>query len=314
MAAPSDNKRGKPSTSFGFGQSTTDAAAAATNPIKLVVYDFDQTLSSVHLYHELQGKQEAALTKLSDERLLEIFGGTKRLERLSAHLSRVSEKCELAIISFGYVGVIKAALTRMSLFKFFSDSEIIGCDSDELSEAKGNKATCIKRMRKKRKITSKQVIFVDDDMSNIVKAKSCCVTVAIQPRCGMSSAHMTSIEEQCLVCPKLAQRMEITTPKTVQKQVKKHYPEQEQKQTQQKEAPIVDGLARFRIDPKKAALLDGDMDSLVTETPVIQIGGDGTPHSDSEYELNVPLLNTELEAVINNDDDQEAEQEQEQNT
>jgi len=311
MAAPSTNKQGKPSTSFGFGQSTTDAAAASTNPIKLVVYDFDQTLSSVHLYHELQGKQEAALTKLSDERLLEIFGGAKRLERLSAHLSRVSEKCELAIISFGYVGVIKTALTRMSLFKFFADSEIIGCDSDELSEAKGNKATCIKRMRKKRKLSSKQVIFVDDDMSNIVKAKSCCVTVAIQPRCGMSSAHMTSIEEQCLVCPKLAQRMEITTPKTVKQQVSKHYPEQEHKQEQK----MVDGLARFRIDPKKAALLDGDMDSLVTETPVIQIGGDGTPHSDSEYELNVPLLNTELEAVINNDDpEQEPEQEQEHNT
>jgi len=295
MAAPANSTSTKPSastgTSFGFGQSTTD-----TNPIKLVVYDFDQTLSSVHLYHELQGKRAAQLAKISDERLLEIFGGAKRLARLTEHLQRVSVKSELAIVSFGWVDVIKAALERMKLSNYFEHSVIIGNDSDELSEAKGNKATVIKRMRKERKLKSSQVIFVDDDMANISKAHSCCVTVAIQPRCGMSFDHMTDIEKQCLVYPEV--KMELTTPKTVKKQVSKKYPEQENG------GGVVDGLARFRIDPQKAALLDKDMDKHVMETPVIQIGGDGSPqNSDSEYELMVPILNN-----VEQDKDEEEEE------
>lgn len=294
--APSNNEQSKPNTSFGFGQSTTEAASP--NPIKLVVYDFDQTLSSVHLYHELQGKRSPALAKMSDERLLEVFGGAKRLARLKQHLSLLSTKCELAIISFGWVDVIKGALERMSLDAFFESSVIIGCDSEELSEAKGNKATCIKRMKKARSLSAKQVIFVDDDQANIAKAHSCCVTVAVQPRCGMSFEHMRDIEEQCAV--NAALQMELSTPKTVAKQVSKHYPANSTEEPAQKK--VVDGLARFRIDPKKAALLDADRDNLVSETPVIQIGGDGTPHSDSEYELNVPMLSNELALEANHGD------------
>lgn len=43
--------------------------------------------------------------------------GKARLARLSEHLSRVSVKGEVAIISFGWVGVIKAALQRMFLMQ-----------------------------------------------------------------------------------------------------------------------------------------------------------------------------------------------------
>ena len=46
-----------------------------------------------------------------------------------------------------------------------------------------------------------QVIFVDDDMANISKAHSCCVTVAIQTRSGMNEQHTKHIEEQCMVYP-----------------------------------------------------------------------------------------------------------------
>ena len=101
-------------------------------------------------------------------------------------------------------------------------------------------------------------------------------------------------------------QMELTTPKTVKQQISKHYPANSTEE-KPKAASAADGLARFRIDPQKAALLDADVDNLDTETPVIQIGGDQTPHSDSEYELNVPMLSNELEEVMSSKKDGDTE-------
>ena len=126
-------------------------------PIKLVIYDFDQTITCLHLYYELDGGQEDALKKMSDDKLLTVFGGTERIERLNEHFSRLStHNIELAIISFGWVGVIKKALQRMKLYKYFEKSIIIGKDSEELKNA-GSKAKCIYKMKKKRNLKSAQV-------------------------------------------------------------------------------------------------------------------------------------------------------------
>eukprot|EP00486_Rosalina_sp_Unknown_P002999 CAMPEP_0201569464 /NCGR_PEP_ID=MMETSP0190_2-20130828/11146_1 /ASSEMBLY_ACC=CAM_ASM_000263 /TAXON_ID=37353 /ORGANISM="Rosalina sp." /LENGTH=88 /DNA_ID=CAMNT_0047991785 /DNA_START=18 /DNA_END=280 /DNA_ORIENTATION=+ len=56
--------------------------------VKLVVYDFDQTITSSHLYYELSGSavsddskgQTDALSQMKDDELLSIFGGQDRLE------------------------------------------------------------------------------------------------------------------------------------------------------------------------------------------------------------------------------------------
>ena len=141
-----------PKQSFGFNGNEEALG------IKLVIYDFDQTITSDHLYYKLDGGQSDALNKMSDDKLLQIFGGQERKQRLDQHFERISKNCELAIISFGWVNVIKGALKRMNLHKYFENSIIIGKESEELKTA-GSKAKCIYRMKKKRNLKSDQVFI-----------------------------------------------------------------------------------------------------------------------------------------------------------
>ena len=56
---------------------------------------------------------------------------------------------------------------------------------------------------------------------------SYCQTLLIQPRCGMSFDHMKEIEDKVGVY-KEPLNLELTTPKTVQSEVSKHYPSTQQ--------------------------------------------------------------------------------------
>ena len=118
---------------------------------------------------------------------------------------------------------------------------------------------------------------------------------------------MKSVEEKCNVLPS---NVEVTTPRTVEDQISKHYP----RNSEQKESED-NPLAKYKIADVPQwfdQLTNPEMD-----TPVIQVGGDQTPGSDSEYELNVPMLNSELDDIVNkkpqnalSSDDEEHEQKQ----
>eukprot|EP00485_Elphidium_margaritaceum_P007573 CAMPEP_0202692060 /NCGR_PEP_ID=MMETSP1385-20130828/6547_1 /ASSEMBLY_ACC=CAM_ASM_000861 /TAXON_ID=933848 /ORGANISM="Elphidium margaritaceum" /LENGTH=206 /DNA_ID=CAMNT_0049347533 /DNA_START=38 /DNA_END=658 /DNA_ORIENTATION=- len=171
------------------------------NNVKLVIYDFDQTITTIHLYHELNyagTDQLKSLKKMKDKRLIEIFGGKDRIKALNGHFSTLmSNGVDIGIISYGYVDVIKQALTRMDLFKYFDGAPIIGTDSAELDDVFGSKAQCIVNQFQKESpnYTPKQIAFVDDDSTNISEAKEFCQTVLIQPRKGMNNDHMATIEQ-----------------------------------------------------------------------------------------------------------------------
>merc|ERR1712154_368473 len=171
------------------------------------------------------------------------------------------------------------------LFKYFDKSIIIGNDSEELKNA-GSKAKCISKMKKKRKLKSTQIIFVDDDKQNITKSANYCQTMTISPRSGMTFDHLKQIEELCKVYPL---SMELTTPKTMSSEITKAYPSQNEKG--------VNKLDKYKI--KEVPQWFDNLSKPETETPVIQIGGDQTPRSESgsEYELNVPMLNSELNNI-----------------
>jgi len=169
-----------------------------SNKIKLIIYDFDQTISSKHLYHILQGGQLDELSKLNDNDLIEIFGGTKRIERLNKHFSVLNDNnIEVGIMSFGFCSVIKKALQRMKLYHYFKNSTIIGCDSEELKENNFNKGKTVEQLKLKKNLKKPQVIFVDDDPSNVAKAKAYCSALLVTPRDGMSFKLMDDIEKQC---------------------------------------------------------------------------------------------------------------------
>lgn len=134
-----------------------------------------------------------------------------------------------------------------------------------------------------------QIIFIDDSKHNITKSQSYCIAMLVQGTEGMTEEHMRSIEEQCNVVPPV----EVTTPRTVEDQISKHYP----RTSDQKESEADNPLAKYKIADVPQwfdKLTNPEMD-----TPVIQVGGDQTPGSDSEYELNVPMLNSELDDIVN---------------
>eukprot|EP01084_Bolivina_argentea_P151917 265101_1 len=268
-------------TSFGFDDSKH-------LPVKLVIYDFDQTITCDHLYYELDGGQEDELKKMSDDKLLDVFGGKDRQQRLIQHFERIeSTNCELIIISFGWVKVIQNALKRMQLYKYFNKpSSIIGKDSELLKNCNGSKAQCISKLKSNRKLRSTQILFIDDDNANIQRATRYCDSICIKQRKGMTNNHMKDIEIKCNVLEIDNISMNITTLKTTELEISKQYPSQKQNKPNK--------LDKYTIT--KVPKWFDNLSNITTETPVIQIGGDQTPVSESgEYELNVPILNNEIE-------------------
>lgn len=85
------------------------------------------------------------------------FGGQDRISRLDLHFKRVRTSADVAILSFGYVNVIKKTLEFVKLSEYFENMSIIGCDSAELKQVHGNKAQCIEGMKKKRNLKYNQV-------------------------------------------------------------------------------------------------------------------------------------------------------------
>eukprot|EP01083_Nonionella_stella_P206140 750053_1 len=229
---------------------------------------------------------------MSDDKLLDVFGGKDRQQRLIQHFERIeSTNCELIIISFGWVKVIQNALKRMQLYKYFNKpSSIIGKDSELLKNNNGSKAQCISKLKSNRKLRSAQILFVDDDNANIQKATKYCDSICIKPRKGMTFNHMKDIEIKCNVLEIDNISMNITTPKTMESEISKRYPSQKQNDKQNKP----NKLDKYKI--RKVPKWFDNLSNITTETPVIQIGGDQTPVSESgEYELNVPILNNEIE-------------------
>eukprot|EP01084_Bolivina_argentea_P056248 102990_1 len=163
-------------------------------PVKLVVYDFDQTITTIHLYHVLsgmQGDQNSALQTMSDRELTKIFGGSKRIQRLNVHFDRLCNAgTTIGIVSYGYVSVIRKALNRMKLDQF-SECVVIGGDSIELEEVNDDKGECIKKQFYS-SFDSSSILFVDDDRYNTDAAKQqkICQTLTIEPRSGMTEDHM----------------------------------------------------------------------------------------------------------------------------
>ncbi|ETO20722.1 hypothetical protein RFI_16497 [Reticulomyxa filosa] len=205
-----------------------DLETVGKENVSLVVYDFDQTITCDHLYRRLdggstsiftssfsclRGGQLDELSKMSNETLLEVFGGENRLRRLHLHFERVKSRAIIAIVSYGYTCVIRKALERAGLSEHWNNCTIVGCDSKELTRAGGQKAKIIEQLKRRYHLTSDKVkrtnsvhenkkktkaLFVDDDPINIHQANTinCSHTLGIIPRRGMTEKHMIDIEQR----------------------------------------------------------------------------------------------------------------------
>lgn len=129
--------------------------------IKLIIYDFDQTITCCHLYRELHGGKLNALSKLSDIKLINIYGGQDRIDILNKHFKFLSNHhIEIGIISFGWTNVIKHALKRVKLDIYFKNKVIIGRDSKEIITYNKNKGKVVNNLMQKRNLKYNQVKYI----------------------------------------------------------------------------------------------------------------------------------------------------------
>ena len=135
-----------------------DAVDTNRGSVRLVIYDFDQTITTGHLYRELHGGRLKSLAKLSDDKLISLFGGKERISYLDDHFkSLCAAQIEIGILSFGWSDVIERALERMELGRYFEGKLIIGRDSDELVRFNKDKGRTIAHLMKRRKLEHRQV-------------------------------------------------------------------------------------------------------------------------------------------------------------
>eukprot|EP00930_Biecheleria_cincta_P071706 TRINITY_DN59175_c0_g1_i1.p1 TRINITY_DN59175_c0_g1~~TRINITY_DN59175_c0_g1_i1.p1 ORF type:complete len:293 (-),score=42.69 TRINITY_DN59175_c0_g1_i1:231-1109(-) len=177
-----------------------DASAA----LKLAVFDFDQTLASEHLYFALS-RRNLQVEELSQEELVHIFGGQNRLRNLDTFLQALwGAGVALVIVSHGNSRAIQTALHRVRLLQYFR--VIYGSDSSELQDVNQVKVRLIRRLRDQACLAPAQVLFCDDDVSNIerevqlgdgqrVTAAQVCRTVGPSQgvKHGITEEHMKKI-------------------------------------------------------------------------------------------------------------------------
>lgn len=181
-------------------QSPDAAPLKPCGTVQLVIYDFDQTITSLHLYRKLRGGKNAALSKFPDHKLIEVFGGEQRIQSLHRHFQYLrSHHIELYIVSFGWSEVIESALHRVEMDVYFKSTAILGRDSKELITHNRAKGEVVQSLMQQKKLKYQQVLFVDDDSRNIQQTHTVCKTLHISKRKGMTVDEMNVIEESIYV-------------------------------------------------------------------------------------------------------------------
>ena len=164
-------------------------------PLRIVFYDFDQTLPVIHIFHETNGVDD--VSEKSDQFFVDAFGGEERIERLKKHFERLAQaEVKCSIVSYGYSAVIKESLTRVGLIDFFAKEAIFGRDSEALKRFNGAKHKVISEEMRSRHISYEEAIFVDDDQKNI---KACaeakiCRTFHVHEEGGLTEENMAFLE------------------------------------------------------------------------------------------------------------------------
>lgn len=145
--------------------------------LKLVVFDFDKTLTTRHLYHIIHNYIKD-VGYLSQRELIDIFGGQKRIDALNNMLLNLKENgSELYIMSFGVVSYMKKALHRVGISPDIF-THIYGQDT---FGGIYNKSEKILQLKREKKISGNNILFVDDDKQNIDQAVKVCKTILLVP-------------------------------------------------------------------------------------------------------------------------------------
>lgn len=206
---------------------------AAYGSARLIVFDFDQTITTIHVFYEL--KKKDAVTELGQLRLIDerdgsspgsfamsAVGGEQRRDELLRFFKLMRERgvC-MVVCTNGLVAAVKKVLSQLDFLEFFSevygrgpggkitytakayDREVRGvAPTDEERQFLAKPEHCewerkrevIDRVRQRKKLNPSEVIFVDDDSEMLKQAMSSCRTVWVAEERGMLKEHMDEME------------------------------------------------------------------------------------------------------------------------
>ena len=167
--------------------------------LRIVFYDFDQTLPVMHIFKETAGADD--VSKKSDQFFVDAFGGEERIARLKKHFERLAQaEVKCSIVSYGYSAVIKESLTRVGLIDFFSEDAIFGRDSEVLQRFSGAKHKVISEEMGSGNIGNEEAIFVDDSKENIEKCAEAgtCRTLHVHERRGLIEKDLVFLENELM--------------------------------------------------------------------------------------------------------------------
>ena len=168
---------------------------ANQHALRIVFYDFDQTIPAIHIFHETGGSDD--VSNKSDQFFVDAFGGEERINRLKRHFVRLTQtgvKC--SIVSYGYTSVIKESLERVGLIDFFEADAIYGQDSEVMRRFRGAKHEVISEEMRLKHISYEEAIFVDDDQENIKASAEAkiCRTLHVHEKDGLTEENMVFLE------------------------------------------------------------------------------------------------------------------------
>jgi len=138
----------------------------------LLLFDFDCTLSSVHLFHTLRtASGMARMRKNKTKFYRDIFGGDARMKKIRAFLEQLSKSgFTVYVLSFGNESEIRDALKVAGALKFVS--HIYGNTSYTKAGIVYTRSPKLKMISLfQRKCKSRLMLFVDDDRNNFPLAQ-----------------------------------------------------------------------------------------------------------------------------------------------
>ena len=169
-------------------------------PLRIVFYDFDQTIPVIHIFKETNGAGD--VSEKSDQFFVDAFGGEERIARLKKHFERLAQaEVKCSIVSYGHTAVIRESLTRVGLIDFINEGAIIGRDSEALKRFRGAKHKVISEEMVSGNIGHEEAIFVDDSKDNIEKCVKAgiCQTLHVHERRGLTEKNLVFLENELIM-------------------------------------------------------------------------------------------------------------------
>jgi hypothetical protein len=176
-----------------------------------VFFDFDQTLSIIHLWHATGGSTN---TKFLDGDISEahpslhgtiqpwsdpsafathVFSGAPRLALLAHHFASFRKaQCQLGVISFGRLNMIQAALAKVDLLQYFVSYMMHG----ENGLTKSNTIVLHFGEKGYPDCDPRATYFVDDDVNQVRDVASVIGddnAIPVLPRAGILRGHLLDL-------------------------------------------------------------------------------------------------------------------------